>query len=82
MTRLVPHLALWVLAVALPGPAHSQSPMAIRAGRLVDVERGEIRTDQVVLVRDGRIESTRPAPLAFRRAFPSWISLVIPSCPA
>src|SRR5918994_632037 len=30
-------------------------------GRLVDVERGDVRRDQVILVREGRIESVQPA---------------------
>ena len=34
---------------------------AIRAGRLVDVERGEVRRDQVVLIRGDRIDAIQPA---------------------
>jgi imidazolonepropionase-like amidohydrolase len=33
---------------------------AIRAGRLVDVERGEVRRDQLIIVRGQRIEAIRP----------------------
>ena len=43
--------------------AAAQEPalIAIRAGRLVDVERGEVRRDQVVLVRGDRITAIQPA---------------------
>ncbi len=42
--------------------AVAQEPalVAIRAGRLVDVERGEVRRDQVVLVRGDRITAIQP----------------------
>ncbi len=33
---------------------------AIRAGRLVDVVRGEVRRDQLIVVRGDRIESIQP----------------------
>ena len=39
----------------------AQQITAIRAGRLVDVETGEVRRDQLVLVRGERIESVQPA---------------------
>ena len=61
MTRIIPQLVLWVLAATSPTLGSAQSWTAVRAGRLVDVERGEVRRDQVVLVRDGRIESIQPA---------------------
>src|SRR3954468_14626350 len=49
-----------VLAVSwLPSPVMAQSLTAIRAGRLVDVERGELRRDQLVIVRGTRIEKVR-----------------------
>ncbi len=35
--------------------------MAIKAGRLVDVDRGEVRRDQVVIVRGDRIAAVQPA---------------------
>ena len=41
--------------------APAQELVAIRAGRLVDVERGEIRRDQLIVVRGERIESVQPA---------------------
>ena len=34
--------------------------LAIRAGRLVDVERGEVRRDQLIVVRGDRIEAIQP----------------------
>jgi imidazolonepropionase-like amidohydrolase len=43
------------------GAAGDQPTLAIRAGRLVDVEHGEVRTAQVVLVRGERIERIQPA---------------------
>jgi imidazolonepropionase-like amidohydrolase len=41
--------------------AQEPSLIAIRAGRLVDVERGEVHRDQVVLVRGDRITAIQPA---------------------
>jgi imidazolonepropionase-like amidohydrolase len=61
MTRLTSRLAVTALAVVAPlAPAAAQGLTAIRAGRLVDVERGEVRRDQVVLVRGSRIEAVLP----------------------
>ena len=55
----------WLAAVALmaggPGLSAGQDVTAIRAGRLVDVEKGQIRRDQIILVRGDRIESIQPA---------------------
>jgi imidazolonepropionase-like amidohydrolase len=49
------------LAVVAPSrPAAGQGLTAIRAGRLVDTERGVIQRDQLVLVRGERIESVQP----------------------
>ncbi len=45
-------------AEAQSGPA--QTLVAIRAGRLVDVDQGEVRRDQVILVRGDRIEAVQP----------------------
>ena len=53
-------LSLLLLALALVGSAAAQPVVAVRAGRLVDVERGEVRRDQVVLVRGERIERIQP----------------------
>jgi imidazolonepropionase-like amidohydrolase len=53
-----PPAALLCLVLSLAaGPAVAQVPTAIRAGRLVDVERGEVLRDQLILVRGERIES-------------------------
>jgi imidazolonepropionase-like amidohydrolase len=41
-------------------PVAAQTRTAIRAGRLVDVERGEVRRDQIILIQNGRIESVQP----------------------
>ena len=55
--------ALLSLAPGGAGRAAAQQPAltAIRAGRLVDVDRGEVRRDQVVLVRGERIAAVQPA---------------------
>ncbi len=52
---------LWAMAAVAPSPIVAQDRLAIRAGRLVDVERGEVRRDQVVLIRLGKIEAIQPA---------------------
>ncbi len=66
MPRRRSGLALAMLAGLLAGGAArvgAQEPalIAIRAGRLVDVERGEVRRDQVVLLRGDRIAAVQPA---------------------
>jgi imidazolonepropionase-like amidohydrolase len=60
--RLISRLSVAVLAAvcASSGLATAQSVTAIRAGRLVDVDQGEIRRDQLILVRGDRIESVQP----------------------
>ncbi len=57
-------LALTVAAAAAvtAAPARAQEPIAIHAGRLVDVERGQVLRDQLVLVRGAKIESVQPWP--------------------
>jgi imidazolonepropionase-like amidohydrolase len=61
MTRLTSRLAVIALASVCSTPvATAQVVTAIRAGRLVDVEQGEVRRDQLLLVRDDRIEAIRP----------------------
>jgi len=63
--RLCSRLTLVTLTGLLGGAARAgaQQPalIAIRAGRLVDVESGEVRRDQVVLVRGDRITAVQPA---------------------
>jgi imidazolonepropionase-like amidohydrolase len=59
-------LALAVLATLLHRPvapvaAQGTAVLAIRAGRLVDVERGEVRRDQLIIVRGDRIAAVQPA---------------------
>jgi imidazolonepropionase-like amidohydrolase len=44
----------------VPEPAAQHATIAIRAGRLLDVESGRVSTDQVILVRDGRIQAVGP----------------------
>jgi imidazolonepropionase-like amidohydrolase len=61
MSRLTPHLLLWVITVVAPSLVAAQDRIALRAGRLVDVNRGEIRRDQVVLIRGGKIEAIQAA---------------------
>ena len=61
--RLVPLLAAVVAAASSPSAAQGQAAtevIAIRAGRLVDVERGEVRRDQLILVQGDRITAIRP----------------------
>jgi imidazolonepropionase-like amidohydrolase len=61
MTRLTARLAVMVFAAAFSvSGAAAQGVTAIRAGRLVDVERGEVRRDQLLLIRGERIEAIRP----------------------
>jgi hypothetical protein len=60
MTRLIRHVAMSFLAAASSLPAAAQSMTVLQAGRLVDVERGEVRRDQLVVIRDGRIQSVQP----------------------
>jgi imidazolonepropionase-like amidohydrolase len=57
----------FLLAVAASAPATTaaQTPaaspvIAVRAGRLVDVERGEVRRDQLILIQGARITAVQP----------------------
>jgi len=63
--RLCSRLTLVTLTGLLGGAARAgaQQPalIPIRAGRLMDVESGEVRRDQVVLVRGDRITAVQPA---------------------
>jgi imidazolonepropionase-like amidohydrolase len=59
--RVIARVSVAVLAVCASADIVSaQSVIAIRAGRLVDVDKGEVRRDQLVLVRGERIESVQP----------------------
>ena len=53
-------LAAWLLAALPLMPAVAQQVTIIRAGRLVDVERGEVRRDQLLVIRGDRVESVQP----------------------
>jgi imidazolonepropionase-like amidohydrolase len=58
------YLFLLILTASSPLAAAVQGRTAVRAGWLVDVERGEARRDQVVLIRDGRIEKLQSGSIA------------------
>ena len=61
MRRLAARLAVAAFAVALPCSAMSaQGLTVIRAGRLVDTDKAEVRRDQLVFVRGERIEGIHP----------------------
>jgi imidazolonepropionase-like amidohydrolase len=59
-----PCLLLLILTACSPLAAAAQVRTAIRAGWLVDVDRGQSRRDQIVLIRDGRIEKVQPGSVA------------------
>jgi imidazolonepropionase-like amidohydrolase len=59
--KLWPGLVVLAAAAMARPELAAQGVTAIRAGRLVDVERGEVRRDQVIVVRNDRIESIQPA---------------------
>jgi imidazolonepropionase-like amidohydrolase len=62
MTRLTSRLAAAMLAATSSvSVTAAQTVTVIRAGRLIDVDKGEVRRDQLVVVRDERIESIQPA---------------------
>jgi hypothetical protein len=54
-------LALLVAPILLAPTLHAQDLTAIKAGQLVDVDRGGVRVNQIILVRGERIESVQPA---------------------
>src|SRR5919197_104919 len=58
--RLRPWLAIALVTAGLVGTGAAQGLIVIRAGRLIDVEQGQIRRDQLVLVRGGRVEAVQP----------------------
>jgi imidazolonepropionase-like amidohydrolase len=51
-----------VIVSVCAGPARAQELVAVRAGRLVDVEQGRVLRDQLVLVHGERIEAVQPWP--------------------
>lgn len=58
-SRLAPITLVCLLAA---GAVRAQEPavIAVRAGRLVDVDKGEVRRDQVILIRGDRITAVQP----------------------
>ncbi|HET8623620.1 MAG TPA: amidohydrolase family protein [Gemmatimonadales bacterium] len=64
-SRLAGLLFTSLVVASIARPVSAQDRVAIRAGRLVDVERGEVLRDRLILIRGDRIEaidsgSTRP----------------------
>jgi imidazolonepropionase-like amidohydrolase len=60
--RLSITLAVMAVAALRAAPAPAQEPVAIHVGRLVDVDRGEILRDRLVLVRGDKIQAVEPWP--------------------
>jgi imidazolonepropionase-like amidohydrolase len=60
--RILPALSVAAAVVTCIAPARAQDVVAIRAGRLVDVEHGQVLRDQLILVRGERIELVQPWP--------------------
>ena len=61
MKRLAAVLAVATVGAAVPRPVGAlQGLTVIRAGRLVDTDKGEVRRDQLVFVRGERIDGIRP----------------------
>jgi imidazolonepropionase-like amidohydrolase len=63
LSRLGLSLAAGGVLVSLPAAAQDQQAQpvtVIRAGRLVDVERGEVHRNRVIVVRGERIEAIQP----------------------
>ncbi len=56
--RPVALLAAFVFAAT---PAGAQEITAVKAGQLIDVEKGEVRSNQVILIKRDRIEAIQPA---------------------
>jgi imidazolonepropionase-like amidohydrolase len=50
----------WPADILAQAPATPPPVIAIRAGRLVDVERGEVRRDQLIVVQGDRITAIHP----------------------
>jgi imidazolonepropionase-like amidohydrolase len=60
MTRVTSRLAVAALLVSRPAVSAAQTVSAIRAGRLVDVEQGMVRRDQLLIVRGDHIDAVLP----------------------
>jgi imidazolonepropionase-like amidohydrolase len=52
---------MFAAVTILAAPLAAQDLIALKAGRLVDVERGEVRTNQVILVRGEKIDAIQAA---------------------
>jgi imidazolonepropionase-like amidohydrolase len=50
--------------VARDSELHAQDVTAIRAGRLIDTDKGEVRSNQVIIIRGDRIEAVQPGSAA------------------
>ena len=65
MLKPILRLAAATILAGLNQPALAQTAapeiMAIRAGRLVDVDKGEVLRDRMIVVRGDRIEAIQPA---------------------
>lgn len=53
--------------VLLTGSLQAQQVTAIRAGRLIDTDKGEVRSNQVIIVRGERVESVQPGSVPIPR---------------
>jgi imidazolonepropionase-like amidohydrolase len=53
--------ALVLLAQLLATPSSLAQVTAIKAGKLVDTEHGTVATNQIIIVRDGKIEAVGPS---------------------
>ena len=57
------NMCAWIGLVVLAGAVQAAEPTvsAIRAGRLVDVVNGKVLGNQVIVVRDGKIDAVSSA---------------------
>ena len=62
MRRFIVLAGVAVALLCAGAPAAAQEVVAIRAGRLIDVDRGEILRDRLVLVRGDKIQAVEPWP--------------------
>lgn len=65
-----------LIACALAAEAQAQD-LVVRAGRLVDVERGRVLVDQAVTIRDGRIVSVAPFKSALQGEVVDWSAYTV-----
>jgi imidazolonepropionase-like amidohydrolase len=58
ITQFFPYAALLLATFPIfAAPAHAQHVTAIKAGRLIDTDAGAVLADQIVLVRDNKIDA-------------------------